>query len=73
MEIVAQFSNEPDAFLAKARLAANEIAAWVEPNTMATLYGAGATWAPINLYVRNEDIERALKVLSSNTDEKIVD
>lgn len=64
--VAAQFNNETDAFLAKGLLASEGIEAWVEPNIMATLYGAGATWAPLNLYVITEKLEEAKRILNGD-------
>lgn len=66
--LVAQFSTEPEAYIAAGMLAAAGVVARVEANNMATLYGAGATWAPINLYVSSVDAEYARTLLDAHND-----
>lgn len=68
MVTVASFTLEPDAFLAKGMLENNGIDAFVETNTMATLYAAGSTWAAINLLVPEKDLERAMELLKEHGD-----
>lgn len=66
--VVAEFTAEPQAYIAQGMLEDNGIPARVESNRMATLYGAGATWAPIMLYVAETDINRALELLREHGD-----
>ncbi len=61
--IVARFSTEPDAFIAKGMLSDHGIEARVATNNMATLYGAGSTWSPVELYVDSDDLARATELL----------
>ena len=56
--LAAEFSNERDAAIACGMLQANGVEAFVVDDAMATIYGAGATWAPVRLYVRADDAEK---------------
>lgn len=66
--LAAEFSGEPDAFIAKGMLENAGIAAYVEPNNMSTLYGAGTTWAPVRLFVGADDLSRARELLRRSND-----
>ena len=66
--LAAQFSGEPEAYMAQGMLAENGIEAFVQPDSMATLYGAGATWAPIKLFVGEDNLEKALVLLREHGD-----
>ena len=68
MALAACFSAEPEAYLAQGMLDANGITAYVEANSMATLYGAGSTWAPIKLFVPAADLTRAMDLLKEHGD-----
>jgi len=49
-------------------LEAEGISAEIEPNRMATLYGAGSTWSPVRLFVADADAERARRLLEQHND-----
>lgn len=66
--IIAQFSTEAEAHIAKGMLENEGIAVFIEPNTMATLYAAGATWSPIRLFVADNDAEKARELLEKHND-----
>lgn len=66
--LVASFSADAQAYLAKGMLEDAGIASYVVSNNMATLYGAGATWAPIELYVAASDAPRAVALLREHGD-----
>lgn len=66
--LAAEFSNERDAAIASGMLQANGIATHVVNDAMATIYGAGATWAPVKLYVGADDAEAAAKLLAAAAD-----
>ncbi len=66
MKLAASFSTEPEAYIAKGMLEDNGIDAVVVPNNMATLYAAGAAWAPIELYVPDGELERAQSLLAEH-------
>ncbi len=68
MVMVATFSLEPDAYIAHGMLVNNGIDAYVETNSMATLYGAGSTWAAIKLLVPEKDFDRAVELLREHGD-----
>lgn len=68
MTEVASFSTESEAFIACGMLIDNGIDAFVETNNMATLYGAGATWAPIRLLVPRYRLEAARRLLAAHND-----
>lgn len=66
--VAAEFTDEPRAFIARGMLEDHGIAARVETNNMATLYGAGSTWAPIMLYVAASDLDAATALLREHGD-----
>ncbi|MCM1067823.1 MAG: DUF2007 domain-containing protein [Muribaculaceae bacterium] len=66
--IAARFSSEIEANIACGMLADNGIEARVASNNMATLYGAGSTWAPVELYVAADSLAKALELLKSHGD-----
>lgn len=66
--LAAEFSNERDAAIACGMLQTNGIEAFVVDDAMATIYGAGATWAPVRLYVRADDAEKAAELLAAAGD-----
>ena len=68
MVTIASFSFEPDAYLVQGMLKNNGIDAYVDTNTMATLYAAGSTWAAINLLVPEKDAERARELMKEHGD-----
>ncbi len=49
-------------------LQTNGIEAFVVDDAMATIYGAGATWAPVRLYVRADHAEKAAELLAAAGD-----
>lgn len=61
--VVAEFTNSRDAAIAAGMLENNGIACHVMDDAMSTLYGAGATWAPVRLYVAEADAGRAADLL----------
>lgn len=66
--VVRSFSTAPAAYIAKGMLVDNGIEAEVGPDNMATLYGAGSTWAPVELYVDEADLAAAEKLLEAAED-----
>ena len=66
--VAARFSTEIEANIACGMLADNGIEAHVASNNMSTLYGAGSTWAPVELYVAADKLARALELLKSHGD-----
>ncbi len=68
MKAVASFNTEAEAYIAKGMLADHGIEAITGPDHMTTLYGAGSTWAPVELYVRDQDFDRARALLEEHAD-----
>ena len=68
MLVAAEFDNERDAAIAAGMLENNGIRAIVDGSIMTTIYAAGATWAPVKLYVADGDIEAAKKLLEQHKD-----
>lgn len=68
MVVVAEFSNAREASIAAGMLENNGIRCNVVDDAMATLYGAGSTWAPVRLYVAEADAERAAALLREHSD-----
>lgn len=68
MVVVAEFSNACEASIAAGMLENNGISCNVVDDAMATLYGAGSTWAPVRLYVAEADAERAAALLREHSD-----
>lgn len=68
LSLLAQFTTEPEAFIAQGMLEENGIKTFMDTNSMSTLYAAGATWSPINLYVDADDLPRALELLKMHGD-----
>ena len=66
--VIAEYDNERLAAIAAGMLESNGIDARVEGSNMTTLYGAGATWAPVRLLVADSDAERAAGLLDSYGD-----
>lgn len=66
--VIAEFTTEAEAYIAKGMLEAEGISAEIEPNRMATLYGAGSTWSPVRLFVADADAERARRLLEQHND-----
>lgn len=66
--LAAQFSNEPMAQIASGMLEDNGIVSFVVGSNMAYLYGGGSAWAPINLYVRSDDLDKARELLHQHGD-----
>lgn len=67
-ELAAQFSSDTAAHMAQGMLQSNGIESHIESDSMATLYGAGMTWAPIRLFVKAPELERALELLREHGD-----
>lgn len=65
---VAEFDNERQASIAAGMLRNNGIEAFVDGSIMGTLYGAGATWAPVRLFVPADKAEEASALLAENKD-----
>ena len=68
MVVVAEFSNAREASIAAGMLENNGISCNVVDDAMATLYGAGSTWAPVRLYVAEAYAERAAALLREHSD-----
>lgn len=66
--VVAEFTNSRDAAIAAGMLENNGIACHVMDDAMSTLYGAGATWAPVRLYFAEADAGRAADLLREHGD-----
>lgn len=66
--LVAQFNNGRDAAIAEGMLKSYGIETYVADNAMSTLYAAGATWAPVGLYVSEADAEHAAELLQQHSD-----
>lgn len=65
--VVAEFTSEASAHIACGMLRNHGIEAMITgAENMATLYGAGSTWAPIELCVPSNDAEKALTLLSEH-------
>lgn len=67
MVVVAEFSNAREASIAAGMLENHGISCHVVDDAMATLYGAGSTWAPVRLYVAEADAERAAALLREHS------
>ena len=68
MKTVATFRTEAEAYIAKGMRADHGIESMTGPDNMTTLYGAGSTWAPVDLYVRDADFEEARRLLEAHSD-----
>lgn len=66
--VIASYSAEPEAYIAAGMLRSNGIDVQVGADRMATLYGAGATWAPITLAVPSAQADEALALLAAHRD-----
>lgn len=66
--LVAEFDTEPPAYIAAGMLRANGIEARVESQNMTTIYGAGATWAPVQLFVPAPEADAANTLLADHHD-----
>lgn len=69
MVVVAEFTNSRDAAIAAGMLENNGISCHVMDDAMSTLYGAGATWAPVRLFVDKAEAERAAALLREHGDD----
>lgn len=69
MVVAAEFTNARDAAIAAGMLENHDIECHVMDDAMSTLYGAGATWAPVRLYVAEADAERAAALLREHSDD----
>ncbi len=69
MVVAAEFTNARDAAIAAGMLENHDIECHVMDDAMSTLYGAGATWAPVRLYVAEDDAERAAALLREHSDD----
>lgn len=68
MKLLAEFSDASAAEIAKGMLEAEGISAYVDAPIMATLYGAGLTWAAVKLFVNEDDYDVALALMKSHGD-----
>lgn len=66
--LVAEFDTEPPAYIAAGMLEANGIDARVEAQAMTTIYAAGATWAPVRLFVPTPSAPAAAALLAAHRD-----
>lgn len=65
--VVAEFASEASAHIACGMLRNHGIEAMVTgAENMATLYGAGSTWAPIELCVPTADAEQTMTLLNEH-------
>lgn len=69
MVVAAEFTNARDAAIAAGMLENHDIECHVMDDAMSTLYGAGATWAPVRLYVAEAEAERAAALLREHSDD----
>ena len=69
MVVAAEFTNARDAAIAAGMLENHDIECHVMDDAMSTLYGAGATWAPVRLYVAEDEAERAAALLREHSDD----
>lgn len=65
---IAEFSNARDASIAAGMLENHGIRCHVADDAMSTLYGAGATWAPVRLFVAAAEAEQAVELLRQHGD-----
>lgn len=72
MILLRSFSTETEAYIAAGMYKDNGLDVVVVPNEMATLYGAGSTWAPVELYVSEEDLPRAILIDNMNLKDEIL-
>lgn len=64
MRLINQYSNEQEAYIDKGYLESNGIPAVVESNAMSDIFPApGSGNGSIDLYVPEEDYEKAVKLL----------
>lgn len=66
--VAAEYDTAPPACIAAGMLEANGIEAHVDYQNMTTIYGAGATWAPVKLMVRADRIREAGELLNDHRD-----
>ena len=66
--VAANFCDLTSAYIAAGMLEDNGITAFVVDSIMGTIYSSGATWAPVNLYVRSEDLDKARDLLRRHGD-----
>lgn len=66
--VAAKFGDYTSASIAAGMLEDNGIPAHAVDSIMGTIYSAGYTWAPVSLYVRAEDLERARELLRQHGD-----
>lgn len=66
--VVAEYDNEREANIAAGMLQNNGIDAYVDGSIMTTLYGAGATWAPVRLLVPADKASAAGALLAATRD-----
>lgn len=64
----AEYNTEVDAAIAAGMLESNGIPAHIEGSLMATIYAAGATWAPVRLLVPSDRLADAIALLRNHHD-----
>jgi len=69
MVVVAEFTNSRDASITAGMLENHGISCHVMDDAMSTLYGAGATWAPVRLFVAENEAEHAAALLREHSDD----
>lgn len=68
MKLLIEFSDASSAEIAKGMLESEGISAYVDAPIMASLYGAGLTWAPVKLFVNDDDYDAAVVLLKNHGD-----
>lgn len=66
--VVAEYTTEAQARVVAGMLCDNDIEAIVGSSHMTTLYGAGATWAPVTVSVEASQVQKALLLLRQHGD-----
>lgn len=66
--VIGEYSNDADAHIAAGMLEDNDIAVVIDSPSMATLYAAGSTWAPVRLFVPEQDARKAAELLKKHGD-----
>lgn len=68
MKLLAEYSDASAAEIVKGMLEAQGLSAYVDAPIMASLYGAGLTWAPVKLFVNDDDYESAITLMKTHSD-----
>lgn len=66
--VAASFTTDVEAHIAMGMLEAEGIPCRLNAPIMSTLYGAGSTWAPIQILVPDQYLTRAIELLQSHQD-----